>query len=110
MTPPTLSPEQREQALARAAEARAAKKAALDALTEGSLTLTDALAGEDPRLHRVKVHRVLTALPGVGKVRADKAMAVAGVADNRRVQGLGDRQRKALALYFMERTPESAVA
>ena len=100
MALPTLTPEQREQALARAAEARAAKAAALADLTAGRLTLADALAGEDPRLHRVKVHRVLTALPGVGKVRAGKALALAGVADNRRIQGLGDRQRKTLAEAF----------
>jgi len=100
MALPTLTPEQREQALAKAAAARQQRKAALNELTAGKITLADALAGEDPRLHRVKVHRVLTALPGVGKARADKALALAEVAEGRRVKGLGDRQRKALAEHF----------
>jgi hypothetical protein len=89
----TLTPEQREQALEKAAIARREKKAALDELTAGKLTLADALAGEDPRLHRVKVHRVLTALPGVGKATADKAIAVAGVARDTTWQQHGDATR-----------------
>jgi hypothetical protein len=100
MALPSLTPEQRADALAKAVAARRERKAALDELAAGSLTLADALSGEDPRLHRVKVHRVLTALPGVGKVTADRALARAGVAEGRRVKGLGDRQRKALAAHF----------
>ena len=100
MSLPVLSPEARSAALEKAAAARRERKAALEELTSGKLTLADVLAGEDPRFHRVKVHRVLTALPSVGKATADKALSVAGVAEGRRVQGLGDRQRKALGLYF----------
>jgi hypothetical protein len=93
---PTLTPEERAAALEKAAAARRARTEALAELTAGKLILADALSGEDPRLHKAKVHRVLTALPGIGKVRADKALALAGVAEGRRVRGLGDRQRKAL--------------
>ena len=100
MPVPTMTPEQREQALAKALAARQARTAALADLAAGKTTLADALAGEDPRLHRVKVHRVLTALPGVGKATADKALTKAGVAEGRRVQGLGTVQRKALAEQF----------
>jgi len=97
MSLPTLTTEQREQALAKAAEARRAKAAALAEITAGKLPVADALAGEDPRLHRVKVHRVLTAVRGVGKVTADKMLADARVDPSRRVKGLGANQRKALA-------------
>jgi hypothetical protein len=100
MALPNLTAEQRADALEKAATARKERSAALADLTAGKLTLADALAGEDPRLHRVKVHRVLTALPGVGKISADKAMATVKVDPKRRVQGLGDRQRKALADHF----------
>jgi transposase len=100
MSLPTLTPEQREQALVKAAEARRERKAALDELAAGNVTLADALSGEDPRLHRVKVHRILTALPGVGKVTADKVIAELRIDPGRRVKGLGDRQRKALAEHF----------
>jgi hypothetical protein len=100
MALPALTPEQRADALAKAAEARKARSAALADLAAGNISLAAALSGDDPRLHRVKVHRVLTALPGVGKVTADKALAKAGVAEGRRVRGLGDRQRKALQEQF----------
>lgn len=58
------------------------------------------LEGKVPALQRAKVHTVLTTLPGVGKATADRALAEAGVAEGRRVKGLGDRQRKALAERF----------
>jgi hypothetical protein len=93
---PTLTAEERNAALAKAAEARKARSAALAEIAAGTLPVASALAGEDPRLHRVKVHRVLTAVKGVGKVRADQFMVAAKVDPSRRVQGLGVNQRKAL--------------
>ena len=39
---------------------------------------------------------MLEALPGVGKVKARRLMEDIGIADNRRVQGLGAQQRKSL--------------
>ena len=39
---------------------------------------------------------MLESLPGVGKVKARRLMEEIGIADNRRVQGLGAQQRKAL--------------
>jgi hypothetical protein len=95
-----MSDEQRADALRKAAEARQAKSAALAEVKNGTITLTAALSGQDTRLQRAKVSQVLRALPGVGAVTADKALAEAGVADGRRVAGLGPRQREALAAYF----------
>jgi ribosomal protein S13 len=43
---------------------------------------------------------VLESLPGVGKVRARKVMQEIGIADTRRVRGLGEQQRKALLETF----------
>ena len=39
---------------------------------------------------------MLESLPGVGKVKARRLMEDIGIADNRRVRGLGAQQRKAL--------------
>ena len=41
-------------------------------------------------------HEWLEALPGVGKVKARRVMEDVGIADNRRVQGLGAQQRASL--------------
>lgn len=100
MSLPTLTAEQRTAALAKAAESRRARSAALGDLTSGTLTLAAVLAGEEDRLQRAFVRQVLRALPGVGDVTADKALSEIGIDRKRRVGGLGDRQRAALAERF----------
>lgn len=62
----------------------------------GSMSLSEALASDDPNVSRLKVVSMLESLPGVGKVKARRVMEAIGIADNRRVQGLGAQQRKAL--------------
>ena len=95
-TPPSLSPEQRAAALEKAKEARAARAEVKARLKMGSLSLSDALASDDTNIGKLKVVSLLESLPGVGKVKARKVMEEIGIADNRRVQGLGAQQRQAL--------------
>ncbi len=95
-TPPQLTPEQRSAALAKAAEARAARAVIKTQLKNGTMTLDEALASDDPNVGKLKVVSLLESLPGVGKVKARQVMEDTGVADNRRVQGLGTQQSKAL--------------
>lgn len=95
-TPPQLTPEQRSAALAKAAEARAARAEIKQRLKMGSITLQDALGSEDQNMAKLKVVSMLESLPGVGKVKARKLMEELEIADNRRVQGLGAKQRQAL--------------
>lgn len=95
-TPPQLSPEQRAAALAKAAEARAARAEIKARLKNHSLSLSDALSSDDANVGKLKVVSLLESLPGVGKVKARKTMDDIGIADNRRVQGLGSQQRQAL--------------
>lgn len=95
-TPPQLTPEQRQAALAKAAEARAARAEIKARLRNESLSLSDALQSDDENVGKLKVVSLLEALPGVGKVKARKIMEDIGIADNRRVQGLGSQQRQAL--------------
>jgi len=82
--------------LAKAAEARAARADVKNQLKMGSLSLSEALASTDSTIGKLKVQSLLESLPGVGKVKARKLMDEIGIADNRRVQGLGQQQKAAL--------------
>jgi hypothetical protein len=96
-TPPQLSPEQRAAALEKAAEARRVRAAVREALRTGQTTLTDVLArSEEDIIAGMKVKALLTALPGLGKVKSYRLMERLGISENRRVRGLGVKQRKAL--------------
>ena len=95
-TPPQLTPEQRANALAKAAEARTARAELKNQLKMGSLSLADALASTSDTVGKLKVVSLLESLPGVGKVKARNIMDDIGIADNRRVQGLGGQQKQAL--------------
>jgi hypothetical protein len=44
----------------------------------------------------LKVESVLESLPGMGKIGAKRLLESLAIAPNRRLRGLGDRQRKAL--------------
>jgi ribosomal protein S13 len=48
----------------------------------------------------MKVSALLESLPGVGKVRAKQIMERLGIAESRRVRGLGANQRAALEQEF----------
>jgi hypothetical protein len=99
-TPPQLTPEQRAAALVKAAEARAARAEIKARLKMGSMSLSEALDSDDPNVGKLKVVSMLESLPGVGKVKARRVMEEVGIADNRRVQGLGAQQRASLLKYL----------
>jgi S13-like H2TH domain len=96
--PPQLTPEQRANALKKAAEARTARAELKQRLKMGSVTLADALskANEDDVIGKLKVLSLLESLPGVGKVKARRIMEDIGIADTRRMKGLGAQQRQSL--------------
>ena len=48
----------------------------------GSMSLSDALDSSDPNVGKLKVVSMLESLPGVGKVKARRAMEEVGIADN----------------------------
>jgi hypothetical protein len=100
--PPSLTPEQRQAALAKAAEARRARAEIKERLKMGSISLSELLeqADADDMVAGIKVLAVLESLPGVGKVKARRTMDEVGIADTRRLRGLGDQQRKALLAAF----------
>ncbi len=100
--PPSLSPEQRQDALAKAAQARRARAELKEKLKMGSVHLAQLLdqADGDDTIAKMKVLAVLESLPGVGKVKARRTMEEIGISDTRRVRGLGAQQRQALLEAF----------
>ncbi|GJM39202.1 MAG: hypothetical protein DHS20C19_25690 [Acidimicrobiales bacterium] len=97
-TPPKLSDEERAAALLKAAEARRVRAELKQRLKMGSLSLPEllAMAENDEIVGKTKVLAVLESLPGVGKVKARRTMEEIGIADSRRLRGLGDNQRREL--------------
>jgi signal recognition particle GTPase len=102
MALPTLTPEQRTQALAKAAEARKKRAELKGELKSGKRTLADVLkrAETDETIGKMKVSSVLESMPGVGKVRAQKIMEELDISATRRVRGLGSKQRAELLARF----------
>ena len=68
----------------------------------GSRTITDVLDMADTNeiVSRTKVLAVLESMPKIGKVKARKIMREIGIAESRRLRGLGDQQRAALISEF----------
>ena len=100
--PPSLTPEQRQAALAKAAQVRRARAELKEKLKMGLTSFRDLLAqadGDDV-VGKMKVVSVLESLPGVGKVKARKTMERIGIADTRRLRGLGQSQREKLLAEF----------
>lgn len=100
--PPTLTPEQRQAALEKAAVARRRRAEVKEQLKAGSLSLKELFAkgDRDEILAKLKVVSVLESLPGVGKVRARRLMEELDISESRRLRGLGRNQRDALLERF----------
>jgi len=75
---------------------------AKELLKTGSLRLSELFekADSDELLAGLKVERVLAAMPGTGKIKAKRLMESVGIAENRRIRGLGDKQKEALLAEF----------
>lgn len=101
MAAPTMTPEQRAAALEKARIVRAKRSELTKKLSMGLMTPKDFLAlQEDPEegsvVGRMKVKAFVSALPGYGKVKTEKLMEELGIPADRRIQGLGSNQMKAL--------------
>jgi transposase len=94
--PPSQTPEQLATNLEKAAAARAARSALKQRVKNGEVTLSAVLDDAADVAQKLKVVALLESLPGVGKVKARRIMDDIGIADNRRVQGLGTQQKQAL--------------
>jgi hypothetical protein len=108
--PPSLTPEQRQAALAKAAAARRERAELKEKLKMGSVSLKELLdrANEDDIVGKMKVVAALEAMPGVGKVKARRTMDDIGISETRRIRGLGEQQRKALLDAFSSSSSSSS--
>ncbi|NNH69114.1 integration host factor [Nocardia uniformis] len=98
MALPTMTPEQRSEALAKAAAVRKARSELIAQVKQGSVSLAEVLkrADNEDLVKKTKVAAVIKALPGIGPVKAAKLMDEAEIPVDRRIGGLGSRQRAAL--------------
>lgn len=104
MALPQLTPEQRAQALEKAAAARKERAAVKNRLKNAQGSLRDVI--EDGRsndvIGKMKVSALLESMPGVGRVRARQVMEEIGISESRRVRGLGANQVAQLLERFGE--------
>ena len=97
MAAPTRTPEQRAAALEKARIVRAERSELTKKLSMGLMTPKEVLDMSDkPVVGRMKVKAFVSALPGYGKVKTEKLMEELGIPADRRIQGLGSNQMKAL--------------
>ena len=96
--PPSLSADQRQAALEKAAAARRARAELKEQLKMGSITLTELMtrAQRDEVVAKMKVLAVLESLPGLGKVKARRILEEVGISETRNLRGLGEQQRRKL--------------
>ena len=68
----------------------------------GSRNIHDVLELSDTNeiISRTKVLAILESMPKIGKVKARRIMQEIGIAESRRLRGLGDQQRAALISEF----------
>lgn len=105
MAVPELSSEQRKAALEKAAAMRRERAAVKSRLKHSGASIVEVL-GDGHRsdaIGKMKVLDLLQAMPGLGKVRARSVMQRLGIAESRRVRGLGANQIAALEREFSPR-------
>lgn len=102
MALPILTPEQRQAALEKAAQARQLRAEVKNRLKNSGASLADVIneARTSDIVAKLKVRDLLQSLPGVGKVRAQEIMDRIGIAESRRLRGLGVNQIQALLREF----------
>lgn len=102
MALPELTPEQRAEALAKAAVARRERAAVKNRLknAQGSLKEVIAEGKDNDVIGKMKVSALLESMPGVGRVRARQIMEEVGISESRRVRGLGTNQTDKLLQRF----------
>jgi guanylate kinase len=104
--PPQLTPEQRKEALLKAAISRKRRAEVKMKIKSGEFTIDSILelAATDEAVAKMRVKELLESLSGVGKVRAQSLMERLNISPTRRIQGLGRLQIKQLREEFMKVT------
>lgn len=102
MALPPLTPEQRQAALDKAAASRRERAEVKNRIKHSGASVLDVLAEGQTNevVGKMRVVDLLQAVPGLGKVRARQVMERLGIAESRRVRGLGTKQIAALQREF----------
>ena len=106
VSPPTLTEDQRKEALRTAAEARRERAKFKEDLAAGTLSPTDGLnqALSNQVLSKMKVAEFLRALPKIGTARAQTIIEdYVQCSADRRLRGLGPRQVEAMRAFCASR-------
>ncbi|ALL79536.1 hypothetical protein AD006_30420 (plasmid) [Pseudonocardia sp. EC080610-09] len=102
MALPHLAANERAAALDKALAARRERAAVKARLRRSETSVEDVLnqAQTNDALQQIKVVELLLALPNFGNHRATALMQRLRIAPNRRIRGLGRRQREALRIEY----------
>ncbi|WP_122817309.1 integration host factor, actinobacterial type [Nocardioides pantholopis] len=105
MALPPLTPEQRQAALDKAAASRRERAEIKNRLKNSGASIVDVLREGQVNevVGKMRVIDLLQSMPGLGKVRARQVMERLGIAESRRVRGLGTKQVAALEAEFAPR-------
>lgn len=105
MALPPLTPEQRQAALEKAAASRRERAEVKNRLKNAGASISEVLSEGQVNdvIGKMKVIDLLQSMPGLGKVRARQVMERLGIAESRRVRGLGAKQVAALTEEFAAR-------
>lgn len=88
----------RDRALAKAAEMRRVRAEVVDAVADGTISLSSVFdrSADDPMMADIKILTVLESVPDVGKVRARRLLEAVGIAESDRIDQLDDDRRSSL--------------
>ena len=105
MALPPLTSEQRQAALEKAAASRRERAEVKNRLKNSGASIVDVIheGQHNEVIAKMRVVDLLQSLPGLGKVRARQVMERLGIAESRRVRGLGTKQVAALEREFARR-------
>ena len=105
MVLPSLTPEQRKAALDKAAASRRERAEVKNRLKHSGASISEVLAAGENNdvIGKMRVSELLQSMPGLGKVRAREVMTRLGIAESRRVRGLGAKQAAALVAEFEQK-------
>jgi len=100
-----LTPEQRQAALEKAAASRRERAEIKNRLKNAGASIVDVIQEGQVNevIGKMRVVDLLQSMPGLGKVRARQVMERLGIAESRRVRGLGAKQVAALTEEFAHR-------
>ena len=99
---PSLTPEQRQANLDKAAASRRERAEVKNRLKHSGGSIAEVLeqGRENEVIGKMRVIDLLQSMPGLGKVRARQLMGRLGISESRRVRGLGVNQLRALQREF----------